>query len=258
MGKALDATSDSRESEPTIPLSVVMPTYNEVGAIGGVVRSWLAALDELAIGYELRLYDDGSRDGTAQVAEDAAAGHPAFVLTRQENSGHGPTILRGYAEARGEWVFQVDSDGEMPADAFAEFWRARHDCDLLLGWRQGRQSNWQRRVITALAAQTVRRLFGDAPRDVNCPYRLFRAERLRQALVLVPSDTFAPNVALTGLAYRLRWRVEERPVPYRPRQTGQPSIVRWRLWRAAVRSLLQTIAIARRAGRKGTASRTRT
>ncbi len=87
---------------------------------------------------------------------------------------------------------------------------------------------------------------GPGVRDVNVPYRLMRASCLRALLDKIPPDTFAPNVALAGLALQAGLRVANIPVPFRGRHTGAPSLVRWRLLRNAARSLLQTARILRR------------
>src|SRR4029453_8247802 len=110
---------------------------------------------------------------TGEIIEALGRERPQIVAVRQANRGHGPTILRGYGEARGQWVLQVDSDDEMDPSAFPEVWRLR-EADLVLGYRVGRQSPVARRLITAVSFWTVRLLFGAGVRDVNSPYRLYR------------------------------------------------------------------------------------
>ncbi|OGL17275.1 MAG: hypothetical protein A3F92_02250 [Candidatus Rokubacteria bacterium RIFCSPLOWO2_12_FULL_71_22] len=244
IGEAPGLVKSTAGAPRTPDLSVVMPVYNEAGVIARVVRAWTAALDRLDVDYELRLYDDGSRDGTGAILERLAQDLPRLVVTRQPNSGHGPTILRGYGEARGTWVFQVDSDDEMGPEHFARLWENREHHDLLLGRREARHSPLVRRVITGASRLTVWALFGRAVGDVNAPYRLFRRSCLAPMLRRIPRDTFAPNVILSGLAARDGLRVLEVGVPHRGRSTGRVSLVRWRLWRAAARSFRQTVAVA--------------
>lgn len=229
---------------PAPELSVVIPVYNEEGAIARVVRAWTAQLDRLGMDYELRVYDDGSRDGTAAILGRLAEDLPGLTVTSKPNSGHGPTILRGYREARGEWIFQVDSDDEMGPEHFARLWESRAGHDLLIGRREARRSALARRLISGLSRLTVWALFGRAVGDVNAPYRLVRGRCLAAMIRRIPADAFAPNVILSGLAARDRLRVLEVGVPHRGRVTGSVSIGRWRLWRAAARSFRQTVAVA--------------
>ncbi len=224
-------------------LSLVMPVFNEEATIESVVVDWDRELGRLEVPYEIRVYDDGSRDATGAILEALASRCPRLVVVRQQNRGHGPTVLRGYHEARGQWVFQIDSDDEMGTEAFAEVWR-RRDADLVLGYRVGRESPAARVLITGMARLTVRLLFGSSLRDVNTPYRLYRREALDRLLALTPGDAVAPNVILAGLAARLRCVVAEVPVPHRVRRAGVSSLVRLKMWRAAFTSFRQTVAAA--------------
>jgi len=245
------APRDARTRRPgdlTHPeVSIVMPVYNEAAVIAEVVTSWLQELARLGIDYEFLAYADGSRDETGRILERLVERQPRLVVTSQANSGHGPTILRGYREARGEWVFQVDSDDEMGPEHFAGLWEQREDYDLLVGRRHRRDSPLARRLIAALSRATVWTLFGRAVTDVNAPYRLMRRSCLAALLSAIPAETFAPNVIISGLAARQGLRVREVWVPHRGRRTGTVSIVKWRLWKAALRAFGQTLAVALRA-----------
>src|SRR5262245_27544783 len=101
-----------------LQLSIVMPVYNEAGAILPVLQAWLSVVDKLHIDYEFLIYDDGSRDETLRLLTEHAYNLPRVKIRHHANHGHGPTILRGYREARGQWIFQTDSDDEMPAEHF--------------------------------------------------------------------------------------------------------------------------------------------
>ncbi len=231
-------------------LTAVMPVYNEEASINATLEAWIQELDRLDIDFELRLYDDGSSDRTPEQLEQIAASHERIRVIHQPNSGHGPTILRGYLEARGAWVFQTDSDGEIGPEDFATLWQHRQNFDFLLGFRQGRKASLARRLMTAGARGAIRLGFGRtasgiALRDVNVPYRLMRRNLLLPLLDRVPPTTFAPNVALSGLAAASGLRIFETPVRSRERAGGETSLQRLKLLRAAVQSLAETAAIAR-------------
>ena len=92
-------------------LSVVIPAYNEEGAVRATVQEVFDALDPTGIEYEVIVIDDGSRDNT--LAEAKASG--AVVDANQVNSGYGATLKRGVKKARYEYVAIMDADGTYPA-----------------------------------------------------------------------------------------------------------------------------------------------
>jgi glycosyltransferase involved in cell wall biosynthesis len=227
-----------------IQLSIVMPVYNEAETILSVLKAWLSVVEHLHIDYEFLIYDDGSRDATLHMLTEHAQNLPRLKIHHHANRGHGPTILRGYREARGQWVFQTDSDDEMPAEHFHTLWQLRDQYDFLIGSREHRDSPLPRRMITAISRLTVYLLFGRGVMDVNSPYRLMRRAWLQQVVSQMPEDLFAPNVLLSGLASRHRLRIFTCYVPHQGRRSGQVSLVKWKLWQSAGQAFLQTIKAA--------------
>ncbi|MBI4279715.1 MAG: glycosyltransferase family 2 protein [Armatimonadetes bacterium] len=232
-----------------VMLSVIIPVYNEGEVIEKVISAWAAELQRLGIDYELLVCDDGSTDGTDQVLRRLAARCPRLIVRRHANVGHGPTLLRGYREAGGEWVFQVDSDDEVAPDEFEHLWAMRESWDFLAGYRTHRQAPFSRRMITLIARLVVWALFGRTVHDVNVPYRLIRRAHLHRILKMIPPDAFTPNVIMAGLAAHHGLRIYERPIGHTMRRTGRSSLVKWRLVRGVFRSLAETAAVALRCRR---------
>jgi glycosyltransferase involved in cell wall biosynthesis len=222
-----------------------MPVYREAPILPAVLADWSATLRAAGLDYELRAYDDGSPDDSLARLREHAARDPRLVVSSHANAGHGPTLLRGYREARGRWVFQVDSDGELPSAPFLELWAQREAFDFGIGVRRFERRSPLRRLLSRAARVVVRVAFGRGLRDPNAPYRLVRASWLRGALDRVPDGAFAPNLLLAGLALRDGVRVRELPVPARPRPAGTSSLRRVALARAAVRALRETLRVAR-------------
>ena len=234
-------------SDKPYQLVVVMPVYNEAEAIAPVLRKWCAMLDTLGLRYRIRAYNDGSKDATGQILQREAEASGGRVLAIDKpNGGHGPTILQGYREAAAEadWVFQIDSDDEMAPDSFPALWAKREAFDFLVGRRSGRRQPLARKVISFVSRGCVRLFYGRGVWDVNTPYRLMRAAVFAPLYAAIPANTFAPNVILSGLAARLNLRAFEMPVPQHDRTTGEVSIKKWELLKAAARSFAQTIAFA--------------
>lgn len=228
-------------------LCVVMPVYNEREAIGGVLRKWHTALSDLGIDFVIRPYNDGSTDDSLAVMRALAADLPRVEVRDKPNGGHGHTILTGYRDAVADgydWVFQIDSDDEMGPEKFGELWSERIDYDFLVGIRDGRVQQLPRKVISLASRLCVRIFYGRSVWDVNTPYRLMRVSAFKDFYVAIPLTTFAPNVILSGLAARHGLRSFELRVPQHDRTTGEVSIKKWKLLKAAVKSFCQTIAFA--------------
>lgn len=233
-----------------LELSVVVPAYNERACIERVVQTWLRELSTLRISFVLTVLDDGSTDGMEEALSPFE--HDARVrVIRKPNSGHGPTILVGYATAcrEAEWVFQCDADDEMPAGAFPDLWEKREGYDALFGYREARVQTIGRRVISAASRLIVGLLYGHSVRDVNTPYRLIRSTVLEPLIAVIPADTFAPNVTISGGIALAELRVLNVPVEHQHRRTGSVSIMRWRLWKSALRAAWQTVRIRPSLGR---------
>jgi len=226
-------------------LAIVMPVYNEEEAIGAVLDKWVTAMDKLGIEYTINPYNDGSKDNSYQVIQAKAEQYPGKVIAHTKpNGGHGPTILHGYREAAAagyDWVFQIDSDDEMGPEGFPELWNNRENYDFLVGIRDGRKQALPRKIISAVSRLSVRLFYGKSIWDVNTPYRLMRVSAFKDVWDVIPSDTFAPNVIISGMAARKKLRCFETRVPQHDRQTGEVSIKKWKLFKAAAKSFCQTI-----------------
>ncbi|MEC8365603.1 MAG: glycosyltransferase family 2 protein [Actinomycetota bacterium] len=227
-------------------VAVVIPVFNEEKLIGECINEWLNVLDSVNLNYEILIIDDGSSDATISIVERYRDNQNIQLIIKQ-NEGHGPTILAGYKRAVGiaEWVFQADSDNEINPNQFSALWSRRQGQDAVIAWRQGRDQTTVRRLVTFFARVTTKVLFRCHLRDVNIPFRLFRSETLTILLEKIPSDTFAPNIALSGALSLMNYQVEECPVVFNERIVGESSLSNLGAVRKGGRALLELIKISR-------------
>ena len=227
-------------------VAVVIPVFNEEKLIGECINEWLNVLDSVNLNYEILIIDDGSSDATISIVERYGDNQNIQLIIKQ-NEGHGPTILAGYKRAVGiaEWVFQADSDNEISPNQFSALWSRRQGQDAVIAWRQGRDQTTVRRLVTFFARVTTKVLFRCHLRDVNIPFRLFRSETLTILLEKIPSDTFAPNIALSGALSLMNYQVEECPVIFNERIVGESSLSNLGAVRKGGRALLELIKISR-------------
>lgn len=91
------------------------------------------AVSQLTDDYEIILVDDGSPDNSLQMALSLSKDYPCRVVELSRNFGHHPAILAGLSEAKGEYVFLIDSDLEEPPELIGEFWNHCEGVDVVFG-----------------------------------------------------------------------------------------------------------------------------
>ena len=211
---------------------VVIPTYDErenLEWIVGRVRSAVPEVDVLVV-------DDGSPDGTGQLADRLAAADPQVsVLHRTEKAGLGAAYLHGFRVAleRGyDVVGEMDADGSHQPEQLPQLLAALRDADLVIGSRWvpgGSVVNWplSRKALSLGGNAYARMLLGIPVRDVTAGYRLFRRSTLET--IDLGSVESAGYIFQTDLAFRTvraGLRVVEVPIEFVERVRGESKMSR--------------------------------
>jgi glycosyltransferase involved in cell wall biosynthesis len=227
-----------------------MPVYNEAGAIADVVSELLADVADRLPGTELVLVNDGSTDDTPAILDRLAAGDARVrAIHAERNQGHGPSLRRAFDQSEGDWILQMDSDGQQVAAELWDLWPLRADCDLVVGVRRGRNEGPHRTAISAAARLATRAVGGGRLRDVNVPFKLIRRDVWEDLARDISPTPVAPSL-LIAVGARVRgWRVQEVEITHKPRRAGRstvdvPELVR--LSAGALRELLGFRARLRR------------
>jgi dolichol-phosphate mannosyltransferase len=234
--------SDPRE----VPLTVIMPAYNEEGAIEAAVREVRDHVLDVVPGAGLVVVDDGSRDRTGEILDRLVAEDPRVSVIHQPNGGHGRALRTGLDAARGQYIFLVDSDRQIPIEAFPPLWELAQCRDGAFGVRAVRHDPRLRLMLTAVIRSALRFLLGVHLRDANVPFKILRRSVWLEARELIPEDTLAPSLFLAVFARRRGFDIAEREVPHRERGTGIVSIRRWKLLEFSARAFCQLLAFHRR------------
>jgi len=202
-----------------LPLSVVIPAFNEAANLPGLLREVAAALRG-RLAYEIVCVDDASDDGTADALRTLRAELPELrVLRHATRSGQSAGIRSGVRAARGEWIATLDGDGQNdPADILRLLEHrdgADPDVRLFAGWRvtrrDGAGKRWASRIANAIRARLLR---DDTP-DTGCGLKLFE----RATFLDLPWFDHMHRY-LPALVQRAGWRTVSVPVGHRPRTAG--------------------------------------
>ncbi|MGZ4477875.1 MAG: polyprenol monophosphomannose synthase [Nocardioidaceae bacterium] len=184
---------------------MVIPTYNERENIQWIVGRLRAAVPEV----DVLIVDDGSPDGTGELADEMAAADPQVtVLHRTVKAGLGAAYLHGFAVAleRGyDVIGEMDADGSHQPEQLPRLLQALGGADLVLGsrWvRGGSVVNWpaSRKALSVGGNIYARVLLGLPIRDVTGGYRLFRRATLEK--IDLPSVESVGYCFQTDLAWR--------------------------------------------------------
>jgi dolichol-phosphate mannosyltransferase len=207
---------------------LVLPTYNEAENLEPLV---LAARLQLPSASRILVVDDGSPDGTGEIADRLAAeGDDVDVLHRSEKQGIGPAYVAGFRHALAggaRLVVQMDADfSHDPADIPALL-EAAAEADLVLGSRYvdgGSVADWGpvRRTISRGGSAYARGVLGVEIRDLTGGFKAIRREVLEAIdLGSISSLGYAFQVEITYRAVRAGFRVVEVPITFRDRRVGE-------------------------------------
>ena len=192
-----------RPKAKRVDLSVVIPAYNEEGAIDQTVATVEKALSDLPITFDVIVVDDGSTDRTAERAETTNA----RVIRCAENGGYGSALKRGIAAGDSEYVAIIDADGTYPASSLPTMLETAADADMVVGSRAASMGNVPtiRRpakfILNGLANYLARRKIP----DLNSGLRVFRRDALTRFIPLLPMGfSFTTTITLCMICSDLR------------------------------------------------------
>ncbi len=232
-GKGRSRTPDAVDAMIT-SLSIVIPAFNEAGAIAGVVRDCLDAGEEVTNKLEIIVINDGSDDGTGELIDRLAAEDSRIVaLHHPLNQGVGAATRNGFAAARHDSIFYIDGDGQFDPRQIKQLLPYCKQYDFVVGYRKNRADPPHRLLNARLYNWLLKTVFGLPIRDVNCAFKLIRTASLRQlpcrATTAFYLAEFVISAAQAGMTFR------EVPVHHFQRTSdvqsgGQPRVILKCMW----------------------------
>jgi dolichol-phosphate mannosyltransferase len=223
---------------------VIVPTYNERENLPRKIPQILAQDGRL----DVLVVDDGSPDGTGQLAEEMAAADPrVHVLRRTAKDGLGAAYLAGFAwglERDYGLLFEMDADISHPVEALGRMIEASKSHDVVIGSRYvgGRVtvSNWpMSRLLVSYFGSWYARVITRMPvRDATGGFNCWHRKVLEAVdLTRIRSNGYAFQIELKFRAFRKGFSMTEVPILFTERDTGESKmskrIVReaiWRVW----------------------------
>lgn len=216
-------------------VSVVLPVFNEVKNLEEEVRRICKAMDNWGVPYEVIVVDDGSTDGSGELAESIDG---IKTLRFATNRGAGSARKYGTMHARGDVVVWTDVDMTYPNDQIPEFVQDLDGYDQVVGARRTEEGTVK--FLRAPVKWAIRRLASYLARtpipDLNSGFRAFRRDVADQFLYLLPRG-FSCVTTITMAFLSNGYSIKYVPIDYAARAGN--SKFHW--WRDTQRYLLQVV-----------------
>src|SRR5688572_14882476 len=142
----------SHVTDGPVSLSVIIPAFNEERRLPATLERLITFLEPSGWDWEIRVVDDGSTDGTAQVAEHHNRVQPRIVLQQEPHRGKGGAVRAGMLRAIARYRFLCDADLSMPAKELPRFFPPlAQGADIAIGSREGAEARrvgepWRRHI----------------------------------------------------------------------------------------------------------------
>jgi cellulose synthase/poly-beta-1,6-N-acetylglucosamine synthase-like glycosyltransferase len=220
----VEPAAQGREPE----LTVVMPCLNEARTIGICIQKALDSFERIGIAGEVVVADNGSTDGSQQIAEELGA-----RVVPVERRGYGAALTGGIAAARGRWVIMGDADDSYDFSELEPFvQQLREGYDLVAGnrfkggIRPGAMPWLHRRLGNPVLSFIGRRLYGTPCGDIYCGLRGFDREKIAALDIRSTGMEFAIEMIVKATMQGLR--VTEVPTTLSPDAEGrEPHLNTW-------------------------------
>lgn len=228
----MNDTHDQLSSQTSIEISVVMPCLNEAETLLGCIQEASQAIKKAGVNGEIVIADNGSNDGSQQIAENAGA-----RVVNIEKKGYGSALQGGIKAAKGTFVIMGDADGSYDFGELPTFLDVlRKDNDLVMGCRLPKGGGviepgampWKHRWIGNPVLSGLGKLFFKTSiDDFHCGLRAFRREAILDLNLESPGMEFASEMVVRSFMANLK--IDQVPITLRPDgRSRKPHLRSWR------------------------------
>jgi glycosyltransferase involved in cell wall biosynthesis len=213
-------------------LSIVMPCLNEAETLVACIKKARAGLEAAGVKGEILIADNGSTDGSIELAEQNGA-----RVVRVSEKGYGNALRGGIEAARGRWVIMGDADDSYDFSEIGGFVeKLREGHDLVMGCRLPRGGGtiapgampWKNRWLGNPSLSFLGRLFFKTPiQDFHCGLRAFRRDAYRLMNLKTTGMEFASEMVMNATMKGMR--ITEVPITlHKDGRSRPPHLKPWR------------------------------
>jgi glycosyltransferase involved in cell wall biosynthesis len=205
-----------------VSISVFFPCYNEQENVGRTVEKALKVLERLNADFEVIIVDDGSSDGTGQIADEIAGRDGRVKVVHHEgNLGYGAALQSGFKAATKELVFYTDGDGQFDINEMPPLLALMERYDIVSCYRLNRRDSLIRKINGWCWTRLVCLVFGLKIRDIDCAFKLYKREIFDK--IELSSTGALIDAEILARAARKGYRITQKGVHHYPRTSGAQS-----------------------------------
>jgi glycosyltransferase involved in cell wall biosynthesis len=222
-------------------VSVVIPLLNEHATIRPLYDRLLSVLRQVASRHEIIFVDDGSTDGSQEIIREIQASDRAvrYIFFRR-NFGKSAALAAGMRMVKFEIITTIDADlQDIPEQLPLLLGKMEEGYDLVSAWRYDRQDSFSRKTASRIYNKITSLLTGVRLHDINCGFKCYRREVLKDVMIYGERHRFIPVLA----SYR-GFRLGEVRVKHSPRVSGKSRYGLERIF-GGIFSLLSVILMTR-------------
>lgn len=214
-------------------LSVFFPAYNEEKNIESTVTKADQVLKSLKLdAYEIIVVNDGSKDGTGEVADKLAQNsknirvihHNPNEQSSSANKGYGEALKSGFYDSKYEWITFTDSDGQFDFSEIVDFIDKQQEtgADLVIGYYKERKVGLFTKITTKLFWEpVVFILFGFKVKDIDCAFKLISKKVINTIPRLEATRGAFISSELLVKAKRAGFKIVEIGITHHERKMGK-------------------------------------
>ncbi len=201
-------------------ISAFFPAHNEEANIVELAKKTSKVLSGICDEYEVIVVNDGSKDRTKEVVENLMKEDSHIKLINHEiNKGYGAALKSGFYNAKYEWIFFTDGDGQFDVNEITKLIELSKECDIATGYRIKRQDPFYRKINAFAWGVLVKLLFGFNVRDVDCAFKLIKKEIIDK--IKLEAEGAMISTELLAKANKLGYKIKEVGVNHYPRKAGK-------------------------------------
>lgn len=205
-----------------ITVSAFFPAHNEVENIAALTEKTVRALSETVQDFEVIIVNDGSSDGTRELADQLSLQFPQVrAIHHDVNRGYGGAVKTGIASATMDWIFFTDGDGQFDAAEIPLLLEHSGESDAVVGYRMDRQDPFHRKAFAFCWGTLIRILFGFRVKDLDCAFKLFRRTYFEG--VELKAEGAVITVEIFSILTKAKARIKQVGVHHYPRLAGVQS-----------------------------------